>query len=110
GDFSDPKYLQRLETLSQVIHTVLDALPGENPPMPGLDEVKRKVTLYQRFIHTNDAQEMERFARSLSRQEQALLFELIKDNISATMQTQDIDETYGIVQREHDLRRLLEAK
>ncbi len=107
GNFSDPQYLKRLETLSQVIQTLLDALPGENPPMPDLVALKQRASLYQRFINVQDAGEMEQFARGLNSQEQTLLFEVIADNVSTTMQTQDFGSTYGIVQRENDLRRLL---
>ena len=107
GNFGDPNYLKRLELLSQVIQTILDALPGDNPPMPDLEALRRRVELYQRFIHVQDAEEMERFAKMLKPTEQALIFQVIQDNISATIQTQAIDETYGIVQREHDLRSFL---
>jgi hypothetical protein len=107
GDISDPNYLQRLKVLSQVVQTVLDALPGDNPPVPNLEEVIRRTTIYQRFINVQDAEEMKQFADGLGPQEQALLFEVIADNISTTMQTRDIDETYGIVQRENDLRHYL---
>src|SRR5712692_5161111 len=110
GDIRDTNYLQRLQILSQVVQTVLDALPGDNPPVPGLEEVIRRTVNYQRFINVQDAEEMKQFADGLSEQEQELLFEVIVDNISTTMQTRDIDETYGIVQREHDLRHFLEGK
>lgn len=109
GNFSDPRYLKRLEILSQVIQTLLDALPGDNPPMPDLEALKSRASLYQRFIHVQDQTEMEQFAKTLKPEEQTLLFEVIADNISATMQTQDLDETYGIVQREHDLRSFLSS-
>ena len=107
GDMSDPKYLQRLETLSQVIQCILDALPGDYPAVSSLDELQRRVAVYQRFLHVQNAAEMEHFARSLTAQEQELLFEVIAGTSSTTMQTRDLDETYGMVQREHDLRRLL---
>jgi hypothetical protein len=107
GEISDPTYLKRLELLSQVIQTVLDALPGENPPMPSLEEAKQKVALYQRFIHVQDAAEMAAFARSLSPQEQTVLLGLIADTISSSREDRDSESLYGLVQREHDLRRFL---
>jgi hypothetical protein len=108
GDISDPKYLERLEILSQVVQTLLNALPGENAPMPGLEAIKQKVRLYQGFIGATDADELERFARSLKAEEQRILFDAVRDSLSAALQTQDLDTSYGIVQREQDLRRFLD--
>jgi hypothetical protein len=109
GDISDPAYLQRLQVLSQVVQIVLDALPGDNPPVPNLEEVIRRTAIYQRFLNVQAASEMKLFADALGLQEQELLFEVIADTISTTMQTRDIDETYGIVQRVNDLRHFLDG-
>jgi hypothetical protein len=110
GDIGDPKYLQRLQVLSLVVQTILDAMPGDNPPVPALEEVIRRTAIYQRFLNVQAASGMKQFAGALGQQEQELLFEVIADNISTTMQTRDIDETYGIVQRVNDLRHFLEGR
>src|SRR5437588_11481892 len=54
GEISDPTYEKRLELLSQVIQTIVDALPGENTPMPRLEEARQKVARYQRVIHVQE--------------------------------------------------------
>lgn len=107
GDIRDPEYLRRLELLSQVVQACLDALPGPHPPLPSLEEARERVALYQRFLAVPDAEGMERFAQELSQPEQTLLLALIADNASAALQAREIDDLYGIVQREQDLRRFL---
>lgn len=107
GNISDPAYLQRLELLNQVVQACLDALPGPHPPLPSLEEARARVALYQHFLAVPDSKGMERFARQLSQLEQAQLLALIADNASAALQAREIDDLYGIVQREDDLRRFL---
>lgn len=108
GDVSDPRYLQRLELLSQVIEACLAVLPGDHPPLPSLEEAKARVSVYQRFLAVEDSEEMEIFAKRLTKDEQALLLEVIANNLRSALQEQAIDDLYGLVQREHDLRRFLQ--
>lgn len=101
GNVSDPLYLKRLEVLSQVVQACLDALPGPHPPLPSLEEAR------QRFLAVENSVGMERFAQELSRGDATLLLALIADNASAALQAREIEDLYGIVQREQDLRRFL---
>lgn len=107
GDLSDPAYLQRLELLSQVVQACLDALPGPHPSLPSLEQARERVALYQRFLAVEDSEGMERFAQQLSQGDATLLLTLVADNASAALQAREIDDLYGIVQREHDLSRFL---
>ena len=110
GDLSDPLYLQRLNLFSQVAQACLEALPGPHPPLPSLEEARARVALYQRFLVVSDTEGMERFARRLSQGDATLLLALIADNASAALQAREIDDLYGIVQREQDLRHFLQRK
>lgn len=109
GDVSDPEYLLRIELLSRVVQACLDALPGENPPVPSLQEAKQRVWLYQRFLAVSDTAAMDQFARSLSPDEQTCLLAVIADTASTSMQEHDLDSLYGIAQRRDDLLRFLQT-
>jgi len=50
---------------------------------------------------------MERFAKSLTQEEQEALFEMIDSGISSNLRMQDVDSLYGITQRDTDLRGFL---
>lgn len=110
GDLHDPRYLQRLDLLSQVVQACLEALPGPHPPLLSLEEARTRVALYQRFLAVSDTEGMERFARQLSQEEATVLLTLIAENARAALQAREVDDLYGIVQREHDLRRFLQRK
>jgi len=51
--------------------------------------------------------QMEQFAKSLTQDEQEALFEMIDSGISSNLHMQDVDNLYGIAQRDTDLRRFL---
>ena len=110
GDLDDPRYLQRLDLLSQVVQACLEALPGPHPPLLSLERARTQVALYQRFLAVSDTEGMERFARQLSQEEATVLLTLIAEHARAALQGREADDLYGIVQREYDLRRFLRRK
>lgn len=108
GDVSDPAYLLRIELLCQVVQACLDVLPGENPPVPGLQEARQRVLLYQRFLAVPDPATMGQFVSRLSTEEQICLLAIIADNASATIEESAPGCRYGITQRRNDLLRFIQ--
>ncbi len=90
-----------------MVQGCLEALPRPHPPLSSLEDARRRVTVEQRFLAVQDTAGREPFARQLSEPEYALRLAVIADNASAALHAREIDDRYGIVQREHDLRRFL---
>ena len=107
GEVSDPQWVERFEMLQTIVQKCMDALPGENKPLPNMEEARKKVTLYHRFLAVSNSLQMERFAKSLTQEEQEALFEMIDSGISSNLRMQDVDSLYGITQRDTDLRGFL---
>ncbi len=109
GEVSDPKWVERFEMLQTIVQKCMDALPGDNEPLPNMEETRKKVTLYHRFLAVSNSLQMERFAKSLTQEEQEALFEMIDSGISSNLRMQDVDSLYGIAQRDTDLRGFLSS-
>src|SRR6266516_3575104 len=109
GEVSDPKWIERFEMLQTIVQKCMDALPGENKPLPNIEEARRNVALYRRFLAVSNSLQMERFAKSLTQEEQEALFEMIDNGISSNLHMQDVDSLYGIAQRDTDLRGFLSS-
>ena len=107
GEVSDPKWVERFEMLQTIVQKCMDALPGENKPLPNMEEARKRVTLYRRFLAVDNSLQMEQFAKSLTQDEQEALFEMIDNGISSNLHMQDVDNLYGIAQRDTDLRQFL---
>ena len=76
--------VERFEMLQTIVQKCLDALPGEGKTLPNMEEARKKVTLYRRFLAVENSLQMEQFARSLTQEEQEALFEIIDKRLIRT--------------------------
>src|SRR5260370_16365711 len=110
GEVTDPTWQERFELFEQIVTTCMDALPGKNAPLPPIEEAKRKVAVYRRFINTKHSMDMEQLAHALTEQEYTELQEIIENSSRTALALQDTDSLLGIMQRFTQLHHFRERR